>query len=919
MAQYQIPRGPQKRGQPTKKVTLLILGVFLLLGARSIASYVIEFQWWKELGQVGTWFSMLSYAVVPLVVATLLAFVVLWIAHARGMKFAGTGLREHPLYFRIAVLILLVLAFLISAAAIETWTVVRYIGSRGLPAEANAWRDSVFGLPLSFYLFDLPFYSLMRGYVLAVTILSALLYWITARGWQLRYRLPELQEMREIDPTILRLEGGLESKFLRGAAVVFLLALAFRFFLGRYEMVWNDHGFMVGLDYVDQNISLPLQWLMVMASIAAAGLVWARRWMLAGSMAVALVFQVAVPRLVSALYVRPNEISLERPYIQTHIHATRSAFGLEKKVREVEFKAKPESSIDPTRHKSLLDNVRLWDWRAFHDTITQIQALRPYYVFADSDVDRYTIDGQYRQVLLSPRELDIRQLADARTRWINPHFIYTHGYGMVLAEVSQITADGLPVLLIQNAPPEVKAKGLKLTRPEIYYGEVMHEPVFVRTAQEEFNYPAGADNVHSRYEGKGGFPISSLPMRLAAAISEGDPNILLTNYLTPESRMMIRRKVRERLQEIAGFLEWDADPYLVITEAGRLVWMVDAYTSSGAHPYARSVNVPSIGTVNYIRNSVKATVDAYDGETKMYIFEPSDPIILAYQRLFPDLFRPASEMPTDIRAHARYPETLFRVQAEIYRTFHMLDPQAFYNKEDLWDLARFVSGQNGRPEPVSPTYVVASLPEQDKPEFLLITPFTPRAKDNLIGLMVARCDGENLGELVVLQLSKQELIFGPMQIAARINQDQTISKDLTLWNQQGSQVLRGQTLVLPVENTFLYIEPIYIQATEARMPQLKKVVMAMGNRLVYSDTYEGAVAELSAGTGQRFRQAGSQPVAETPGTAAPAVAPSRAAPSGADKRLESIREHLRRYRELGSQGRWAEAGKELEAIEAEAK
>jgi hypothetical protein len=443
---------------------------------------------------------------------------------------------------------------------------------------------------------------------------------------------------------------------------------------------------------------------------------------------------------------------------------------------------------------------------------------------------------------------------------------------------------------------------------------VSHEPVFVDTAQAEFNYPSGEKNVTSRYEGKGGFPISSFLMRLAAAVREGEPNILLTDYLKPNSRMMIHRRVRERVQELAGFLQWDTDPYLVITDAGRLVWMIDGYTTSDAHPYSRAVDVPEMGSVNYIRNAVKATVDAYDGETHMYIFAPDDPIINAYQHLFPDLFRPASAMPADLRAHARYPETLFSVQAEIYRTYHMLDPQSFYNKEDLWDLARHTTAQGGGAEPVTPTYVVATLPGQDKAEFLLLVPFTPRNKDNLIGLMVARCDGPNLGDVVVLLLSKQELIFGPMQVGARINQDQTISKDLTLWNQQGSQVLRGQILVLPVGNTFLYVDPIYIQATEARMPQLKKVVLAVGNRLIYTDTYDEALAQLSTGAQQLIQQADT---GSTPAPAAAAVGTAPATP--ADARLGRIREHLRRYRELAAQGRWSEAGKELEAIEAEAR
>jgi uncharacterized membrane protein (UPF0182 family) len=916
MPQYRIDRGRRPEGPPRLVITLIVAVIVLLFAAHTIASYVIDVEWWKELGQFDTWLSMLTYSFAPLAAATVLAFAALWIAHARALKFAGTALGEHGLYAKISALGLLLLGYIIAAASIDNWTVVRFAGSRGLAASAAGWRDSVFQQPLSFYLFDLPFYNLLRGYVLGLVIVAILVYWIAARGWQLRYRMSELRNMQELDASFLKLEGGLESRFLRGAAVVLLLALACRFYLARYEMVYNEHGtFLVGVDWVDQRVGLPLQWLLIFSCLAAAALVWMGRFLWAAFLALSLVVSFVVPGIVSALYVKPNEISLERPYVQTHIHATRSAYGIEQNVREVEFKAQPEASIDIAQNQSTLDNVRLWDTQAFHDTVTQIQALRPYYTFHDSDVDRYTIDGQYRQVLLAPRELDISQLPAARASWINPAFIYTHGYGLVLAPVAKITPDGLPVLLIDNAPAVVKTKSLSLTRPELYYGEVTHEPVFVNTAQAEFNYPSGEDNVRSKYEGKGGFPISSFFMRMAAAVREGEPNILLTDYFTANSRMMIRRRVRERLQELAGFLEWDPDPYLVITDAGRLVWMVDGYTTSDAHPYSRAVDLGDLGRVNYIRNAVKATVDAYDGETRLYVFAPDDPLIGAYQRLFSHLFLPASEMPADLRRHARYPETLFRVQAEIYRTYHMLDPQSFYNKEDLWDLARRGAGQNGGSESETPTFVVASLPGEKQAEFLLMTPFTPRGKDNLIGLMAARCDGPHLGEVVVLMLSKQELIFGPMQIAARINQDQTISKDLTLWNQQGSQVLRGQTLVLPVGNTFLYVDPIYIQATEARMPQLKKVVLAVGNRLIYKDTYEEALAALAGGNPPPPQTTSAAAAAGAPVTQ-PAAAPG---PPGAEARLQRIRDHLRKYNELAGQGRWAEAGKELEAIEAEVK
>ncbi len=494
---------------------------------------------------------------------------------------------------------------------------------------------------------------------------------------------------------------------------------------------------------------------------------------------------------------------------------------------------------------------------------------------------------------------------------MNPHFIYTHGYGAVMAEANRITSDGLPHLFIQNAPPEIRTPGLKLTRPEIYYGEVVHEPVFVRTEQAEFNYPSGTENVSSHYEGTGGFPVSSFLTRFAAVLREGDWNILLTSYLKENSRMMIRRNVNERLRSISPFISWDRDPYLVVTDEGRLVWIIDGYTSSASHPFSRRVRTDQFGTINYIRNAVKATIDAYDGTVNIYTFQTDDPIIQVYNKLFPHLFKASSEMPADLRQHARYPETIFRVQAEMYRTYHMRDPEAFYNKEDMWDIAKNTSSSGETPT-AEPTYLVASLPDSDEPEFLLMVPFTPRNKDNLIGLMVARCDGDKMGEIYFLQLSKQELVFGPMQIKARINQDQTIAKDLTLWNQQGTKVIRGQMQVLPLDKTFLYVEPIYLQAAQAPMPQLRKVALATGSRIAYADTYEEALAQLTGVSSSPSTQEPSSRVSDSSGASGPTAPVSQPV---SDRRLNDVRNHLRRYRELMSQGKFAEAGRELEAID----
>jgi uncharacterized protein len=885
--------------RPSRAYKLIGLAVALLVivgwAIPTAADLVIEYNWWKEIGQVNTWVGMLWYSTAPVAVGAVVAALGLWFAHSRGLHFAGVRLRDHPMYSRLTPVGLAIVALVLASASIDYWTVMRFVGSRGIPLPAGVWKDPVFSRPLSFYLFSLPFYSQALGFAFTLAILCALVFWATARGWQWAETFRFRQQIRtrssatfRFEPRSLLLAGAGRTGFLRMIGLILLLGLAALFFLGNYDLLFNSHAFMIGADFVDQKITLPLRWALIVATLAAIPLVWTSRYLKAAYLVGAFfLLQLIVPIVVSTVYVRPNEISIERPYIERHIEATTAAFALNRNTAERPFISSGQQTTDPTQDATLLDNIRLWDLRAYNATIGQIQALRPYYTFPDTDVDRYFIDGQIKQVLLSAREIDVTQLsAEASQSWINPRFIYTHGFGAVVSEVNKITPDGLPVLLIENAPPEIKSRGFQLTRPEIYYGEKTQDPVFVHTAREEFDYPAGDQNKYSTYQGTGGFPVVSLPLKLAAAISQGEPNIIFTRYLTGQSRMMIHRQVLDRLSHVAGFLLWDPDPYLVITDDGRLVWMTDGYTTSLSHPYAQTVAVAGLDDgANYIRNAVKATVDAYTGKVSLYVFDPSDPIIQAYQHLFPKLFLPASEMPADLRRHTRYPEILFSAQAEAYRTFHMRDPQVFYNKEDIWDVARNVYGQTGQPEPVQPTYIVATLPGEKGPEFLLVLPFTPRGKDNLIGWMAARCDGDHLGELIFYQLSKQQLMYGPMQIESRIDQDQDISKDLTLWNQQGSHVLRGNMIALPVNGDFLYVESIYLQATEARMPQLKKVVLAMGDRLIYRDTFGEALAEL------RGTPAPAGPALATTGAPPPtsSTSPSGAVPPDLAERLSRLR------------------------------
>ncbi len=838
-----------------RNIVLAALALMLLLGSRTIAEFLIEYQWWKEMGQVDTWFRMLSFRVVPGVIVSVLAWGLLVWAYQRGMNFSGVASESYRLYSRLIMVGLAVVSVAFIGGSIDSTVLITYFGSLGAPAATASWQDPVFGHDISFYFFDLPFYRQLLQLVFVSSLFAAFVFWASARGWQLFDRIRQFRlaggSMEEFDagPNPLLLPGATRTSFARLVGAIILAAAAIGYFLGQYDLLLNQYDFMTGVDYVDEKVTLPLRWLTVLALLAAIPLVWMKRFKPAAiGVFVAFVLTAAIPGLVRTFHVTPNELTIEVPYIARHLEATVAAYGLDKGVDQV-FNANVNDSIDVNAHATLIDNIRLWDTGAFTDTITQIQALRPYYVFEDIDIDRYTIDGKIKQVLLSPREIDINRLPQqAQASWINTNLIYTHGYGVVMSEVNRTTPDGLPVLLIQDAPPDVRTADVSLESPSIYYGEVTHDPVFVNTDQREFDYPSGDENVTSHYEGTGGFLIHSLALRLAAAITEGEMNIFFTGQLNENSRMMIYRDVSERLRQLASFVQWDSDPYLVITDEGSLVWIVDGYTTSASHPYSAPILLGNRTRINYIRNSVKATVDAYDGSVKLYIFDESDPIIQAYANEFPGLFTDKAEMPTDLREHVRYPLEMFDIQAELYRTFHMKNPEVFYNKEDEWDVAQSLAGQSGSAARMKPTYIVATLPGETEPEFILMLPFTPRGKDNLIGWMAARCDGDKLGELVYFQLSKQELVFGPNQIEARINQDETIAKDLTLWNQQGSRVLRGDILALPVGDAFLYVESIYIQAETARMPQLRKVVLAMGNRLIYENTFEEALFQLGAGT-----------------------------------------------------------------------
>lgn len=865
------------------------IAALLFILALTCASTVIEYSWWHEMGQVDTWISMATYRYLPRIAGAVLLFALLRFAYGQGRRIARSledVVDIIPAGNMLANLGIAIVSLMVAWATIDAWIVAQYFGGRNTASVAG-WSDPIFGKPLSFYFFELPFYRDSISFLLTAGILTILVYYASSIPFGAR---------------TFRFEF---SKLARIVGAFVLIAYAANLYFGRYELVLAEHSFLTGADYVDEHIRLPLAWLAIGTFVVMAILLVLNRYMIAGALiVVALVPKWIVPPIVSTFYVKPNEISLERPYIERHITATRTAYGIEGHSKETEFPTKPEAKIDFARNRTTFDNVRLWDRRAFIDTITQIQPLRPY-IYDSIDVDRYNIDGSIRQVLVSPRNLELEQLGDAGRQWINKRFTYTHGYGLVLAEANRITPSGLPVLFIQNAPPEVKTDSLKITQPDIYYAEQSHEPVFVDTAQPEFDYPSGNQNVHTHYKGAGGFPMSSLFMRLMASITYGEWNIMLTDYLTADSRMMIHRNIKDRLETLAGFINWDPDPYMVVSKDGRLVYIVDGYMTSSSHPYSAETSLQN-GSFNYIRNSVKATVDAYDGKVHIYINDEHDPLIGAYRHLFPNLFEPLSAMPDDLQAHLRYPEMIFQVQAEIYRIYHMRDSDNFYNKADTWDIARYLRAQNTQGEQLPPTYIIARLPGETYAEYLLVQSFSPHGKDNLIGYMAARCDRAHRGDLVFLQLSKQDVVLGPMQIEARIDQDQVISKDLSLWNQQGSQVVRGQMMVLPVDDTFVFVKPFYLQASNARMPQLKKIVIAAGSRLVYEDTYDQALASLS-GSAIETRALPGESASTQPAAGSTAAAPQTSVAVPLSPRDALILEHLEKLR------------KEIDSLEVELK
>ncbi|MDE2141926.1 MAG: UPF0182 family protein [Elusimicrobia bacterium] len=908
-------------------VALAFAGVFLL---RDAAGFGLEFSWWKELGQPDTFWRMLEIQWLPRAVAGAAGMLVFAAVFQAARRRCATALSESPVFSAVGSAIAAVIGLMLSLAAINPWTAALWWNAK----DTAVYADPLFGRDLAFYFYKLPFYQMLLGWATAFCVIGVILYALSLLlGAEIVVFMERPEEPFRIKAAPARVLAALASGMRRGGAM-FLVLLAAGKYLDRYTLLYSQHQFLYGADFVDARLGLPLYWAQIALLLGLAFLLrWAPRprfmadeelglgsalggalpeWLgiaLAVGAAVVLFAPPLLQGAVRSLYVRPNELTLERPYIEHHISATLAAFNLASNAREEPFAPRATETLDLSHRPDVAENIRLWDWEPFRNNVTQRQALRPYYAFPEVDTDRYSIDGRMRQVLIAARSLVTDLLPETAQTWVNLNLQYTHGYGAVAALVNSATEEGAPEMVLKDAPPQSDAPAFKITRPELYFDSTADAPVFVDSDQQEFDYPKGDDNVYNTYRGTAGIPVGTPLRRLAAAVAMDDWNILLTHYLTKDSRLLLHRQVSERVRRLAPFLTLDPDPYLVIDDSGRLFWMIDAYTMTDRHPYSQTIDIGG-SAVNYIRNSVKVTVDAYNGTTHFYVFDEKDPLLAAYRNLLPELFSARSEMPADLQRHIRYPQLIFNAQAETYRTFHMKDPQVFYNKEDQWDVAKQVVTQEDT-RYTEPYYAMLPLPGEKEAEFALMLPFTSRNRDNLIAWIAARCDPAHYGEIVFYRLPKEQLIYGPLQVQSRVDQDRDISKDLSLWNQQGSRVVRGSTLVLPVDGTFLYVEPLYIQATQAKMPELKKIVLAVGNRLVYADNLAQAIRRLAQPPAPQEDGNASG----APETAAPAA---RTAPfAGGAALLGSLRAHLDRYRRLTAEGKLSEAGRELDALQQE--
>jgi len=694
-------------------------------------------------------------------------------------------------------------------------------------------QEPLFNKDIGFYFFRLPFFLFIKEFT-GLVIISSL--FIVTVNYVLRGGIATREKTLYADSKVKKHIG-----ILIG---LFVLNIAFGFYLDRYNLLFSTNSVIFGAAYTDINARLfVLQVLFVAAFVSgilfAVG-IFRGSWKtaLAPFGLTALIYVVGYmiyPSLLQNFKVAPNELALEREYIEHYIRFTRFGYNLDKiEVRPFDVSYNLTDK-DIQENQATIKNIRLWDDAPLLTTYSQLQQIRTYYKFHDVDNDRYIIDGEYMQVMMSPRELSYGDLPSKS--WINEKIVFTHGFGITMGPVSRISKEGLPEFIIKDIPP-VSSADIEITRPEIYFGELSSDYVIVKTKVPEFDYPTSEENIYTNYTGSGGVLLSSFLRKAAYSVKYNNAKPILSSDITPESRILYYRNILERVRQIAPFFLYDSDPYIVVSEEGKLFWIVDAYTVSNRAPYSE----PLSKGINYMRNALKVVIDAYNGYVEFYISDPDDVIVKVYHAIFPELFKPLSEMKADLRKHIRYPKGFLQVQADMYSTFHMTDPKVFYNKENLWEIPAY--GERS----LEPYYVILKLPEEGKEEYILLLPYTPAKRDNLAAWLAARCDEPNYGKLVVYTFPRDRLIFGPRQIDARIDQDSYISQQLTLWGQRGSNVIRGSLFIIPIETSLLYVQPLYLAAEDkGGLPELRRVILAYENDVVMEQNLETGLQRLFGG------------------------------------------------------------------------
>ena len=920
-----IEVGPRKRKR--WRLAVLVVGAILLLSLSRLLSVYLSALWFSSLGYSSVYWYIFKLKVGLFLGSTLVTALLLSLTFWLFQRLFGSNafeqrtiiLNNRPFQFSPAKfirplgwLLAVVFGLLFGATIKDEWQRFALYWHQP-PAPAT---DPIFGKTLGFYLFSLPFYQAVNDWLLGITFIilcAAVAYSVLG--------LPQAV----LKPSV-RWSSGAAFRGVCCALALFLLVLSWRTYLSRFPFLWDDHQTFSGVTFTEAHYVLPALLLVAISLIVAAVISLVNAFALRKfsvllvalglPVAVYIVGVILIPSYIQSFVVRPNELDRETPFIANNIEWTRKGFGLDE-IEHRDFQAEGSvEGIEIANNRETLENIRLWDWQALQDTLKQIQTIRNYYDFQDVDVDRYVTSGKVTQAMVATREINDAKLPESSRNWINERLIYTHGYGVTMNTANGFTTEGLPRFLLSNMPVEATSGEVKVTRPEIYYGELTDRYVYVNTKQNEFDYPQGDSNTYTTYQGSGGVRMGGTLRRLLIAMAIGDLSKLpFSDDITSESRVLINRRVSDIVNGVAPFLSYDRDAYIVVAKDGRLYWMIDGFTQSASFPYSRHHRFTD-RSVNYIRNSVKVVIDAYNGTARFFVFDKEDPIIAAYQRIFPSLFEDASQMPEDLRAHIRYPETLMRLQGDVYGLYHTQNARVFFQREDVWNVANQVRvGADGKKDtvPIDPYYVLMQLPgEQKKNEFVAILPFTPANRNNMIGWIAGRCDGENYGKLIAYNFPKSRLIDGPLQIEARIDQNAQLSGQFTLWNQQGSRVIRGHLLVIPIGRSLVYVEPIYLQAVTSPMPELRLVVLATQEKLGFGQTFAEAMTSLfgqSTPAPSETKPAPEQPPAEG---SQPQATPSPATTQSISQLVNRALQEFEDYQRLTAQGKLAEAGQKLE-------